>query len=554
MAGFMNGGALKTLTAPARNNYFYGKLLDVFHFQMEQCYFNDKRWLLNRLGLGNGVLCGLLVDVMEDGQTLRVQPGVAIDALGREIIVTAPYAVTNVRQPTDECGRPQGDPITGAGVVTLCLAYHECEAEPVPVLVGDCDTRQSCAPNIIRERFRLQVRAGEPETRPGQITDAQCQAILPHQEASPDFDRRIVACNTLSGLCPSPANECVVLATVILPGDATAPLTVDACTFRSVVYSNSLLWELLSCLAARVDECCRVRLLRYGGGDAQSAEPGAEVTEPLVVEVVNGDGEPVSNETVTFRVRGGDGLITPDSVTTDATGQAQARWQLGPLAGLNTAEATISAGASVVFHALAAKSTGGGETPTPPVVTAIWPVNASSITRQNERLAALWLEQPRLAITFDREMNRDQLDNIDLVLRWLRIWQVTGGRQIGVRPVAFKLLDIADGFADQQGFTAIYALNLPDPSVAARYLVQMRPVRGNIVDTSAAPLLLDADFAGTALTADLLNQIWQQTDQQFYGREVADALADTDATLPQSGDGVAGGFFHSWFGVALGAN
>ncbi|HEU4510640.1 MAG TPA: hypothetical protein VFR78_20590, partial [Pyrinomonadaceae bacterium] len=31
------------LKAGVRNNYFYGKLLDVFHLEMEQEYFNSKR-------------------------------------------------------------------------------------------------------------------------------------------------------------------------------------------------------------------------------------------------------------------------------------------------------------------------------------------------------------------------------------------------------------------------------------------------------------------------------------------------------------------------------
>ena len=32
-----------------RNRYFYGKLLDVFHFELEQNYLNGKRWMLNRM-------------------------------------------------------------------------------------------------------------------------------------------------------------------------------------------------------------------------------------------------------------------------------------------------------------------------------------------------------------------------------------------------------------------------------------------------------------------------------------------------------------------------
>ena len=45
------------LAAPERNHYFYGKLLDEQHLTMEQRYFNQKRWLLNRLTVGGGVLC-----------------------------------------------------------------------------------------------------------------------------------------------------------------------------------------------------------------------------------------------------------------------------------------------------------------------------------------------------------------------------------------------------------------------------------------------------------------------------------------------------------------
>ena len=53
------------LASPRRNHFFYGKLLDELHLRMEQDYFNGKRWMLNRLGLGHGVLCGL--EVTADG-------------------------------------------------------------------------------------------------------------------------------------------------------------------------------------------------------------------------------------------------------------------------------------------------------------------------------------------------------------------------------------------------------------------------------------------------------------------------------------------------------
>ena len=100
---------LRQLSAPARNNYFYGKLLDVQHFTLEQRYFNNKRWLLNRLVLGSGIVCGLNLTVTDDHVCL--QPGVAIDPLGREIIVPQTTAV-DPRQATDACGRA-GQGISG---------------------------------------------------------------------------------------------------------------------------------------------------------------------------------------------------------------------------------------------------------------------------------------------------------------------------------------------------------------------------------------------------------------------------------------------------------
>ncbi|RIK74672.1 hypothetical protein DCC62_14805, partial [candidate division KSB1 bacterium] len=47
-----------------RNNYFYSKLMTVRDFFAEQRYFNEKRWLMNRMISGWGVVCGL--DVIYD--------------------------------------------------------------------------------------------------------------------------------------------------------------------------------------------------------------------------------------------------------------------------------------------------------------------------------------------------------------------------------------------------------------------------------------------------------------------------------------------------------
>ena len=64
-----------------RNKYFYGKLLSVDDFELEQDYMNNKRRMLNRYLNGCGVVAGLYV-VGLDEQTISVEAGIALDATG----------------------------------------------------------------------------------------------------------------------------------------------------------------------------------------------------------------------------------------------------------------------------------------------------------------------------------------------------------------------------------------------------------------------------------------------------------------------------------------
>lgn len=244
---------LGQLATPNRNRYFYGKLLDEFHLSMEQEYFNRKRWLLNRLALGSGVLCGLSVAPTRDGR-VQVTPGVAIDGYGREIIVPAPTTAVDPRALTDVCGRTTGERLAD-GTVTLCLAYQECEAEPVPVLVAECDPKAACASSVIREQYAILVTRGEPQGQPG----VPCDKLFPEKPVE-GFNRLAALYEALGPNCAPPDQSCVVLATVTLSG--AAPGTTGAPTLqideqrRAVVYSNATLLDLIVCLAERVDQCC----------------------------------------------------------------------------------------------------------------------------------------------------------------------------------------------------------------------------------------------------------------------------------------------------------
>jgi hypothetical protein len=103
------------LAAAVRPNYFTGRLLTAEDFQAEQDYQRGQRWLHNRLLHGAGVVTGLAVTV--SGGSVHVTPGVALDCLGREIVV--PHADTLA--------------LPNKGVrLYLCVAYAERGSEPLP--------------------------------------------------------------------------------------------------------------------------------------------------------------------------------------------------------------------------------------------------------------------------------------------------------------------------------------------------------------------------------------------------------------------------------------
>jgi len=247
------------LSAPRRNSYFYGKLMDVPHFQMEQNYLVRQRWLLNRLSLGQGVLCGLNVAPSADGTQVCVTPGVAIDALGREIVVPLNTCV-DPWQLTSECGQ-SSTPLSKqtSHTVYVCLAYRECVTDFTPVLVTDCNTREQCSPGTVVEGFCLLVQQAvppppPPPTLPPPIPDPNPQACAALRNGASAADRRKLLSQALSGACPAPTGDlCVPLATVNLTA-AGAIQSIDAYTFRPKVYSNAVLLDLILCLAARIEQ------------------------------------------------------------------------------------------------------------------------------------------------------------------------------------------------------------------------------------------------------------------------------------------------------------
>jgi hypothetical protein len=260
------------LCPPVRNRYFYGKLLDVGQFDLEQSYLNGKRWMLNRLVSGYGVVCGLNVLLGPDNQSIVVSPGVAIDKCGHEIMVcqpSGPQTLPAPPQPPPSTAPPSttsgasgaanagvttpAAPPAGQGrstqpatdccgqYVTVSICYHECLTDPVPGLGGDCDTQPLCSPGAVSERYRIMVNPGGlPAARTtSRLSDVLVGGVLSYQALA----------NYVTGLsCENPCTDCCIpLATVRIPDPGQTyeqGKSIDI-SVRPICYTNDLLYELI---------------------------------------------------------------------------------------------------------------------------------------------------------------------------------------------------------------------------------------------------------------------------------------------------------------------
>lgn len=101
-----------------------------------------------------------------------------------------------------------------------------------------------------------------------------------------------------------------------------------------------------------------VLTLELASGDRQDGSPGSELDLPLVVRLVDEDGDGVSGRAVAWVVAAGGGTASAESSDTDGDGFASTGWTLGPLAGGNTLNAVVS-GVGVVSFTGTAVGSGG---------------------------------------------------------------------------------------------------------------------------------------------------------------------------------------------------
>lgn len=106
----------------SRNRYYKGKMLTSSDFEAEQVYVNHKRRFVNQMVTGAGIVCGLSVISLDD-QSIMIESGMAIDDVGREIVVDSSLV--------KKLSAVSGFEDLQSNHASLCIRYREEETQPV---------------------------------------------------------------------------------------------------------------------------------------------------------------------------------------------------------------------------------------------------------------------------------------------------------------------------------------------------------------------------------------------------------------------------------------
>jgi hypothetical protein len=113
---------------------------------------------------------------------------------------------------------------------------------------------------LVRERYRLRIETDRPPLEPD-LPDRLCTLLF--GEARSREQRLELLCRLVTRGCPDADPACVALAEIGLDDDGLVAVdrltqrpAIATCAARSIVLSNTMLLELILCLADRVDVCC----------------------------------------------------------------------------------------------------------------------------------------------------------------------------------------------------------------------------------------------------------------------------------------------------------
>lgn len=234
-----------------RLNYHYGQLMMVRDFRDQQSYYNEKRWMMNRFGIGYGVLHGLEVKLHE--KCVLISRGLAIDKYGHEIWVPSEQSIP---APEDICKK---NGVVEDTCYYVYIHYQECQVEPLKLPENDCcDPETECVYSRTRETFSCKITQEAPDDDNPVITDDfDCDIDCFRYLRKPVS--RIIKTHPRKEKC-----HWLPLATLCF---RKGRWEVDNYTDRQVAYSNISLSQAMHCL---INELWRVHAARY---DRRSSVP-----------------------------------------------------------------------------------------------------------------------------------------------------------------------------------------------------------------------------------------------------------------------------------------
>ncbi|HEY0824777.1 MAG TPA: hypothetical protein VGD76_13390 [Ramlibacter sp.] len=123
-------------------NYHFGMLLGVEDFRAEQGFHVGRLRRHQRLLHGSGVVAGYAVAYQADDMELRVGTGVAVDALGRDLVLDVPQCVSLplwwIAHREEDAFRDIATPDDATLDLDVVACYSCCLGDPVPAIAEPC--------------------------------------------------------------------------------------------------------------------------------------------------------------------------------------------------------------------------------------------------------------------------------------------------------------------------------------------------------------------------------------------------------------------------------
>ncbi|MCH9687440.1 MAG: hypothetical protein K0V04_38755, partial [Deltaproteobacteria bacterium] len=153
-------------------NVHFGMLLGVEDYRTVDAYHRGKTWMHSAWLHGAGVVWGYGVGLDEDSGELRIEPGLALDAAGRELHLDHPACLTLARWYEVHRDDPELE-VTALGDGEIAFSAHvrirfvACPSRKVPAMLESCEgAGTTTAHSRLCETVELELCPGLPEPIP----------------------------------------------------------------------------------------------------------------------------------------------------------------------------------------------------------------------------------------------------------------------------------------------------------------------------------------------------------------------------------------------------